>query len=766
MKIRLVSHLALGISLVALPFLGGCTQNKTAGSNSFVSSANAEPATSAGDAAPLEATTADSQIASVEVAANLTTETNALTAQTNAPAPTEATPVAELKPPATVHLSPVLSEAVKLVQSGVDRAVLMTFITNTTGYFALGADEIVYLNDLGVEGDIVTTMMQHDQVLRELRMNAWQSAQPVAVATPAKTEEKEVATAPSYIEAPAMEAEPVYVSNNYFYDTLSPYGSWVYVTGYGRCWRPTVAVSNPYWRPYLDRGRWVYSDSGWYWLSDYTWGATTFHYGRWFNDARWGWCWWPDTVWAPSWVSWRYTTDYCGWAPLPPTAGYYSGIGLTYMNGSVSMSFGFGLGSGAYAFVPWGNFCAPQPYRYCAPTSRAVHLYNNSTPVNHFEANGNGRVNNRGIAPDRVRELSRTEVRTVNLRDQSGSSTRAERIDRDGRTLAVHRPQFTTTTTSGGDNATETSRRSSSRPGSVRANEVTSSSPPPPPASTPSPTVTRNETRSGREQRNANSGVDRPTAPLTPVNASAAVDTRPPATIPTRVETRNGREQLADVETINRTRVMPSVTTRPARPLMANTAPNVAQPSPVQVAPQTTPTTPRPTAPARNNSVVVIGGGNNTRSTGRDYSVWGTPSREVPTTRPTRSPVVSTPQVTPNSSVAVPSTSQPENSRPGRNEFGRPQNRNSYTTPSTPQPSQVITPASTRSTPSPNFNNSRPVQSSQPSPALSFTQRPQPAPAPTVARVESRPAPAPASPTTVPATTRPTPSPNQGRSNR
>ena len=56
----------------------------------------------------------------------------------------------------------------------------------------------------------------------------------------------------------APSSPPVQVSNNYFYETLSPYGSWVNVDGYGMCWRPTVAVVNPGWQPYADRGRWVY----------------------------------------------------------------------------------------------------------------------------------------------------------------------------------------------------------------------------------------------------------------------------------------------------------------------------------------------------------------------------------------------------------------------------------------------------------------------------------------------------------------------------
>ena len=38
------------------------------------------------------------------------------------------------------------------------------------------------------------------------------------------------------------EEQPPEVTVDQFYDTLSPYGTWVYLEGYGRCWRPTVVV--------------------------------------------------------------------------------------------------------------------------------------------------------------------------------------------------------------------------------------------------------------------------------------------------------------------------------------------------------------------------------------------------------------------------------------------------------------------------------------------------------------------------------------------
>ncbi len=70
-----------------------------------------------------------------------------------------------------------------------------------------------------------------------------------------------------------------------------------------------------------------------------------------------GWCWYPDTVWAPSWVTWRYSNNYCGWAPLPPRTTFQAGVGIVYNGGSVSVGFSFGLGASCFTFVPTQYFC-------------------------------------------------------------------------------------------------------------------------------------------------------------------------------------------------------------------------------------------------------------------------------------------------------------------------------------------------------------------------------------------------------------------------
>jgi uncharacterized protein DUF6600 len=100
-----------------------------------------------------------------------------------------------------------------------------------------------------------------------------------------------------------------------FYAPLGTHGSWVEVGSYGRCWHPAhVAVE---WRPYC-YGSWVYTDCGWYWVSDEPWAWACYHYGCWVEDPSFGWLWVPGIEWAPAWVEWRVGGGYIGWAPLAP----------------------------------------------------------------------------------------------------------------------------------------------------------------------------------------------------------------------------------------------------------------------------------------------------------------------------------------------------------------------------------------------------------------------------------------------------------------
>jgi Family of unknown function (DUF6600) len=130
--------------------------------------------------------------------------------------------------------------------------------------------------------------------------------------------EPEPAPVPPPQPAPvAYDDTMVIRSETDFYEPLSPYGQWVVIAGYGRCWRPARVDAT--WRPYSN-GHWIRTEAGWYWASSEPWGWATYHYGRWDWMQAYGWIWVPQIQWAPAWVTWREGGGYVGWAPMPPHA--------------------------------------------------------------------------------------------------------------------------------------------------------------------------------------------------------------------------------------------------------------------------------------------------------------------------------------------------------------------------------------------------------------------------------------------------------------
>lgn len=302
-----------------------------------------------------------------------------------------------IPPPASVVALPAnilpgtpAAEVVKLAQAGVDASVIQHYIASCASAFNLDANQIISLTDAGISSDMVNAMIAHDKNLS------------VAVAQSAKTPTVDMVSAPT-----------TEVDENYFNDTLSPYGQWVEVEGYGRCWRPTVATYDSAWQPYCDRGRWVYTDYGWYWNSDYSWGVT-FHYGRWFHHDRFGWCWWPDTVWSPSWVTWRSSDDYCGWAPLPPFTVYQPGFGFSYRGASVSAGFDFGLAASCFTFVALNHFCEPYPRYYCAPPGQIPQIFNRTLVINNYGFNNRNILNN-GVSVTIIGAATRHPIQPVRV---------------------------------------------------------------------------------------------------------------------------------------------------------------------------------------------------------------------------------------------------------------------------------------------------------------------------------------------------------------
>ncbi len=321
------------------------------------------------------------------------------------------------------------AQLVRMVQAGVDQGVILAYIKKSPRFFELDADDIIYLTDLGTPPEIIEAAMARDQVLIDEGIGV-------------QTDVPETSA-----DADATEEEPPEVTVNEFQDALSPYGSWVYVEGYGRCWRPTVVVYNSSWEPYCDNGRWVYTDSGWYWMSNYSWGWATFHYGRWFRHARYGWCWWPDTVWAPSWVCWRYNSSYCGWAPLPPYTVYRPGVGIVCRGTIVSAGFNFNLGYGAFTFVSNRNFCDPQIRRHRISRSEIKRIYDRTEGHHRVDIDARRHtIINRGIPAQHIASASHREITPVSIRygrNPVRRSGRFETFNRDRSSVVVTRPRAT-----------------------------------------------------------------------------------------------------------------------------------------------------------------------------------------------------------------------------------------------------------------------------------------------------------------------------------
>lgn len=88
----------------------------------------------------------------------------------------------------------------------------------------------------------------------------------------------------SFLAAPRSYAVP---DDMYGAADLERYGSWRYVTTYGRVWVPSAVPVG--WAPYT-YGRWIADPVyGWSWVDYAPWGWAPFHYGRWVYAGYWAW---------------------------------------------------------------------------------------------------------------------------------------------------------------------------------------------------------------------------------------------------------------------------------------------------------------------------------------------------------------------------------------------------------------------------------------------------------------------------------------------
>jgi hypothetical protein len=230
------------------------------------------------------------------------------------------------------------------------------------------------------------------------------------------------------IPSQQTKAQGVSVSFQFFYDNLSPYGTWISYPQYGYVWHPNVSRG---FHPYRTSGHWVWSNEyDWIWVSDYEWGWAPFHYGRWHYDSYYGWLWIPDYEWAPAWVVWRGGGDYYGWAPLGP------GVSISIAFGNYSPPYDY------WCFVPRQYIASPTIYNYYVSPQQNTTIINNTTVINNYSTSG-GPTRNVFVSGPQRTEVERYTQKGLTPVKLSESSTPG-RIRASRNEVAIYKPKVST----------------------------------------------------------------------------------------------------------------------------------------------------------------------------------------------------------------------------------------------------------------------------------------------------------------------------------
>ena len=216
------------------------------------------------------------------------------------------------------------------------------------------------------------------------------------------------------------------MTNETFYDELSPYGEWINDPQYGYVWMPYVDQD---FRPYYSDGYWAMTEYGNTWISDYPWGWAPFHYGRWTYSHYYGWVWIPGTTWAPAWVVWRHGGGYYGWAPLGP---------------AYNMSYN----SNPYYNCPddWWVFVNPTHlyftggyHHYAYGPHQSVTIIHNTTIITNVYNNNNNHVTYfTGPQGHEVEAITHHPIQTVRL--ATTPTHGGPRVS--GNTVRIYQPQI------------------------------------------------------------------------------------------------------------------------------------------------------------------------------------------------------------------------------------------------------------------------------------------------------------------------------------
>ena len=355
------------------------------------------------------------------------------------------------------RLTRPVREVMKMAKADVSVDLLTSYIQNSTSTFNLTPENIIYLKSIGFPAPLITAMLSHDRTLQETFASESNASGPQPTAAglppltsvpPAESPENSSPLYPQYqpqaYAVPSDQyAAPVYDQPMYdayytpsdagaFYSSLSPYGGWYNYPGYGACWQPYCA-NTPGWTPYCNDGRWFYSNYGWYWHSYYPWGWAPFHYGRWWHNSQVGWLWFPGSTWAPSWVNWRTSGNYCGWTPCSPFPDSASGWGMAGQRnwGGHERRHGGDHDANDYTFVPFQHFGDRNLSRWRLSGNQAQQILPITTPVNHnFAPAGSSVMMNRGLSPVTIFNRSQTPVLRITVQDPpaGASSVVADRL--------------------------------------------------------------------------------------------------------------------------------------------------------------------------------------------------------------------------------------------------------------------------------------------------------------------------------------------------
>ena len=199
----------------------------------------------------------------------------------------------------------------------------------------------------------------------------------------------------------------------FFYDELEPYGEWFQLEGHGWVWTPYDVPAG--WRPYTD-GRWVYTDYGWTWASDWEWGWAPFHYGRWLFDAQYSWVWVPGREWAPAWVAWRSGPGWIGWAPLPPGVGF-----------EARTSFEWSIRPNWWCFVEERAFLETNLRGSVLPAARNLRIIQMTQNVTNYTV-FQSRIVNRSLSAEQIERVIQRSVPRYRIVDRDMVPARGDRI--------------------------------------------------------------------------------------------------------------------------------------------------------------------------------------------------------------------------------------------------------------------------------------------------------------------------------------------------